>query len=41
VLTTLTSADGTLLSDGFALMVKPQVRVVMYEKGAFDGYSEN
>ena len=35
VLTTLTSSDGVLLNDGLALMVEPQVRVVMYERGAF------
>lgn len=34
VLTTLTGTDGAVLNDGFALMVKPQVRVVMYEKDA-------
>jgi len=34
VITTLTGADGELLTDGLALMVKPEVRVVMYERDA-------
>lgn len=34
VLTTLTGTDGAVLNDGLALMVKPQVRVVMYERDA-------
>ncbi len=36
VLTTLTGMDGAVLGDGLALMVKPQVRVVMYEKDAMN-----
>lgn len=36
VLTTLTGTDGAVLGDGLALMVKPQVRVVMYEKDAMN-----
>ena len=34
VITTLTGADGAVLPDGLALMVEPEVRVVMYEQGA-------
>lgn len=36
VITTLTGTDGTLLTDALALMVKPQVRVVMYERDALN-----
>ena len=36
VLTTLSGADGALLTDSFALMVEPQVRVVLYEKGTLN-----
>ncbi len=36
VLTTLTDADGVLLSDGLALMIEPEVRVVMYEQAAMN-----
>lgn len=35
VLTTLTGVDGEVLTDGLALMVKPEVRVVMYEREAW------
>ena len=35
VITTLTGGDGAVLTDGLALMVEPQVRVVMYEKEAW------
>lgn len=34
VLTTLTSADGTVLTDGLALTIEPEVRIVMYEQHA-------
>ncbi len=34
VLTTLTGADGLLLTDSLTLMIEPQVRVVLYERGA-------
>jgi hypothetical protein len=34
VLTTLTGADGHLLTDSLALMIEPRVQVIMYEQGA-------
>ncbi len=37
VLATLTGTDGSLLNDALALMIEPQVRVVMYEQGAMNG----
>ena len=37
VLTTLTGTDGTLLTDGLAMIVEPEMRVVMYEREAMNG----
>lgn len=37
VLTTLTGRDGVLLTDALALMIEPQVRVVMYGQEAMSG----
>ncbi len=34
VLTTLTDGDGAVLADGLALMIEPEVRIVMYEQHA-------
>ncbi|MBE5802290.1 MAG: hypothetical protein E7319_08395 [Clostridiales bacterium] len=36
VLTTLTDRDGVLLSDGLALMIEPEIKVVMYEQSAMN-----
>ncbi len=36
VLCTLTGADGVLLGDGLALMIEPEIRVVMYEREAME-----
>jgi hypothetical protein len=36
ILTTLTGAEGEVLPDGLALMIEPQVKVVMYEQKAME-----